>query len=86
MLEFLVKCSKFNFDLKDRWNNSVLYELKDVEAKTRIEDLITKRPKKSTGSNGRSPQTQTEGSSSSPLEALSPTLPGPVSQKGPNSD
>lgn len=37
MLEFLATSSSFDFSLKDRWNNSVMGELKDEEAIRRIE-------------------------------------------------
>lgn len=43
MLEYLAKHSKFNFDLKDRWDNPVLGELADLEAKARIEALFAER-------------------------------------------
>ena len=36
ILEFLAKHSKFNFYVKDRWNNTVMDELKDSELKTLV--------------------------------------------------
>ena len=47
MLKFLATQSKFNFDLRDRWNYSVLGELKDLEAKKMIEQLVQERKGKS---------------------------------------
>ncbi len=51
MLKYLATHSKFNFDLRDRWNYSVLGELKDLEAKKRIEQLVLERKikRKNTG-------------------------------------
>ena len=46
MLEFLATSSSFDFSLKDRWNNSVLGELKDEEAIRRIEQLVYNRSTK----------------------------------------
>ena len=42
-LELLVKSSKFNFELADRWGNKVLDELKDAEQRSKIEALIEQR-------------------------------------------
>ena len=43
ILEFLANHSKFDFNLVDRWNTSVIDELKDDELKSKLEVLITER-------------------------------------------
>ena len=40
MLKYLATRTNFNFDLMDRWDNLVLGELKDPNAKSQIEALI----------------------------------------------
>ena len=40
VLEILATQTQFDFSLKDRWNHSVLEELKDEQAKSRIQQLI----------------------------------------------
>ena len=43
VLKFLATRTEFNFNLKDRWNNSVLSDMKDKKAKSQIETLIKLR-------------------------------------------
>ena len=43
VLKFLATRTDFNFDLVDRWDNPVLGELKDKEARSQIEALVKLR-------------------------------------------
>ena len=43
VLKFLATRTDFNFDLVDRWDNPVLGELKDKEARSQIEALLKLR-------------------------------------------
>ena len=48
ILEFLAEKTNFNFQLEDRWGNSVLSELKDPEQRERIEVIFTAKQLKNT--------------------------------------
>ena len=51
LLEYLASNSRFNFNLRDRWNSSVHDEMKDPEARSRIQGLLIERRKNSTKEN-----------------------------------